>query len=283
MKKNFLLCVGCQKGGTSWLWKQLSRNENFYAGMKEYHIFNKIYLSQLAPDYAQKNYVKRSKELGEQTINSIDKNNPESYTRESFFYKIENYFNYFDSVISNKKVNTTGDFTPAYCFLPSDTFKFIKSSLEAKGFKVKVIFIMRDPVDRVLSHVRMDMKKKKVGKEFTSQKLGVFYKDKHCIRRTRYESVISNLEKVFTREDIFYGFYENLFESKSLSKFANFVEIPNLKFQVTEKVNVSLEKYKSSVIDPELLKKIFKYYEKTYLFCYEKFDLNSLWNKEYTK
>ena len=283
-KKNFLLCVGCQKGGTSWLWKQLSRNKNFYSFLKEYHVFDNLYLSQLPPHYHQKNYVKRAKTKGEGDNNLIDINNPESFTRASFFFKIENYFNYFNSVISNKKkVNTTGDFTPAYCFLSPKEFRFIKSSLEEKGFKVKVIFIMRDPVDRVLSHLRMEMRRKDIDKEFTVETLRDFYKHINCTRRTRYESIICNLEKVFEKEDIFYGFYENLFEKDSLKRFANFVEIPNLEFQIDEKVNESLETYKSSVIDPKILKKVFKYYKNTYSFCYEKFDLKSLWNKEYTK
>ena len=283
-KKNFLLCVGCQKGGTSWLWKQLSRNENFDSFRKEYHVFDLLYLSQLAPEYHQKSIVENLKKRGQVDNDFIDIKNPESFTRDSFFYNIENYFNYFYSVISNnKKVNATGDFTPAYCFLPSEDFSFIKSSLEKKGFKVKVIFIMRDPVDRVLSHLRMEMKRKKIDKEFIVENLRVFYKEINCIRRTRYESVIYNLEKVFKRKDIFYGFYENLFEKDNLQRFADFVQIPDLEFKIKEKVNVSLETYKSSVIDPKILKEVFTFYKDTYHFCYEKFDLKSLWNKEYTK
>ena len=96
MKKNFLLCVGCQKGGTSWLWKQLTRNENFYAGIKEYHIFNKIYLSQSFIPEAENEFVNETsyyekiydrKYFGARFINEYKKKRL-NFNRHCFFKKI---------------------------------------------------------------------------------------------------------------------------------------------------------------------------------------------------
>ena len=45
MEKTFLLGVGCQKGGTSWLHNYLSKHPNTNMGFtKEYHIFDALYM-----------------------------------------------------------------------------------------------------------------------------------------------------------------------------------------------------------------------------------------------
>lgn len=45
MKKNFILCVGCHKGGTSWLSKQLRKSRETDMGFTiEYHVFDALYL-----------------------------------------------------------------------------------------------------------------------------------------------------------------------------------------------------------------------------------------------
>ena len=44
MEKIFVLGVGCQKGGTTWLYKQLIKSEAVNFGYtKEYHVFDTIY------------------------------------------------------------------------------------------------------------------------------------------------------------------------------------------------------------------------------------------------
>ena len=41
MEKNFILGVGCQKGGTSWLHSQLDKSHHTDFGfLKEYHVFD---------------------------------------------------------------------------------------------------------------------------------------------------------------------------------------------------------------------------------------------------
>ena len=71
----------------------------------------------------------------------------------SFFvrYMMQNisgfYEYYFNSITSNR-LDITGDITPAYCGLSRDKLALVKAKMECAGFKVKVIFLMRDPVER---------------------------------------------------------------------------------------------------------------------------------------
>ena len=78
---------------------------------------------------------------------------------------VNNYFDYFNSLfLNNKELSTTGDITPSYACLPIEAFEFIKKNLEEKRFNVKVIFIMRDPVYRILSHALMIISRYKMNK-----------------------------------------------------------------------------------------------------------------------
>lgn len=55
MKKTFLLGVGAQKSGTTWLYKYLSDNSNVSFGpLKEYHIWDGIYIKECANFLAKK-------------------------------------------------------------------------------------------------------------------------------------------------------------------------------------------------------------------------------------
>ena len=43
MEKQFILGVGCQKGGTTWIYDQLSKLEQVNFGFKkEYHVFDTL-------------------------------------------------------------------------------------------------------------------------------------------------------------------------------------------------------------------------------------------------
>ena len=45
MEKQFILGVGCQKGGTTWIYDQLSKLEQVDFGFKkEYHVFDTLYI-----------------------------------------------------------------------------------------------------------------------------------------------------------------------------------------------------------------------------------------------
>ena len=70
-----------------------------------------------------------------------------SWTR---IIKSYRYFNYFKHLLSKPAIKLTGDITPSYSMLDSNAFADIKNGLESVGLRVKVVFLMRDPVERLL-------------------------------------------------------------------------------------------------------------------------------------
>lgn len=273
MKKLFLLGIGAQKSGSTWLHEQLDNNVNINMGfLKEYHVFDTISL----PEFRRWRDEIIHELLEKEKQGILGKNHPENSKlskRLSFIDNTNNYFDYFD-YLHYKDANTeaVGDITPSYALLTKETFKQIKDGLESRGFTVKVIFIMRDPVERAWSQTKMEKKNKlKIGivnNDTPQQELQKIYKLDHVKKRTQYEKTISKLESVFTKENIFYGFYEELFTKEGYSALMNFLDI-NLKTpEFNNRINASAQ---DQYISIALAEEIAQYYEETYRFINDKF------------
>ncbi len=280
-EKTFLLGVGCQKGGTSWLHKQFEKNPYIDLGFtKEYHIFDALYIKSC------RSYLSKRLNNLEKLIKSGKLMTSSSNLLKliDFYQNTDNYFNYFDYLyLKSENVKVVGDITPSYAGLTSSTFDIIKSSAEARDFQVKIIFLMRDPFERTWSAVTMmrgNSAKNKpdyIPNMDEETELLNSYTSIQFRLRTQYEKTITNIESVFNTENIFYGFYENLFTETSIKKLENFLGV-DLSVDFEDQVNVSR---KSGVpISSETIEKVVKFYKKTYLFCEEKFkseNLSNIW------
>ena len=280
MQKLFILGVGAQKAGTSWLHRQLVRNASIDMGFsKEYHVFNTVFEKELMEFRTP---TKTQNPLQLLNIPSQIQRKINKSRRQSFIEDTNNYFDFFDKLYSkNRSVKAVGDITPSYSILNASAFEHIKQGLEKRGFTVKVVFLMRDPVERVWSMARMKRKKdvKKRGLILTTtevEDLETLYKLPYCDLNTRYDRTIIELENVFSDENIFYDFYERMFSESSFNKLKKFLDIDLSTPQFNKKFNISP---KNEKIPPELLKKIAFYYKPTYDFIEVKFGSEpvSLW------
>ncbi len=282
-EKIFVLGVGCQKGGTSWLHKQFERSPYIDLGFtKEYHVFDALYIKSCR-SYLSKRINKLEKLIDSGKLIASQSNLLKLI---DFHQNTRNYFDYFDYLyLKSEKVKVVGDLTPSYCGLPSSAFDLIKSQAEAMGFQVKVIFIMRDPFERIWSAIRM-MRGNRASKNpdyiLNKEKdeeieLLNSYKNVKFRLRTRYQDTITNIESIFDAENVFYGFYENLFTETSIKNFEDFLGI-DLSVNFEEKINVSPKSIVS--ISSENIEKVVKFYEETYSFCDKKFiseNLSKIW------
>lgn len=281
--KIFLLGVGCTKGGTTWFHSQLAKHAAVDFGYaKEYHIFDALYLPQ-SRSFSRKRLSMLSTliDSGAALDGSI---NPNLLRTIDFQRNVDNYFDYFDYLhYKYDKVEIVGDITPAYAGLSSAVFNDILHSLELRGFDVKVVFLMRDPVERVWSHSRMlrrnilSKNPKHVFKLSQEEELLEQYSNKQFVFRTKYEDTINNLESVFGENSIFYGFYENLFEKNTIRNIESFLSINDFDPDFDEKVNVSPKK--SSGLDTEIVDEIASFYSSTYKFCNDRFGTSKIWRK----
>ena len=271
--KVFLLGIGAQKSGTTWLEAQLSK-EIFFSNdqIKEYHVFDKLSYRcpnksiQMMKKRFNKNKRRRSKMCVIQKI-------------EAMRLMPQIYFDHFDYIYCrNQNISHVGDITPAYALLPKNIFNFIKQGLEAKGFKVKVVFLMRDPVERAWSQLRMKNRLNherkgapKISPRAEFKQLKEFYKKNSCISRTRYQETCSTIEKVFPLEDIYYGFYESFFNQQEINRLTHFLEAPNIAPDLGQFIHTS-PKPQTPIKGMDLLKREIRlFYDPTYRWVNDRF------------
>ena len=271
----FILGVGAQKAGTSWLHAYLSKLPEVDLGfMKEYHVFDQKFVADKTPPLR--------KRIPNWFSSFFPRNNVEQQLQ--FRRNNSKYVEYFNSLVnSSGAARITGDITPSYAALPASELARISGLLHNAGFKVKVMFLMRDPVERCISANRMYarhlVRANPDNPNLEAEILAQNYMKPRFAVRTRYDRTISNLEDVFSREDIFYGFYEELFSSSSVVRLCEFLELPFREADYGEIVNGAKVK---SEIPRSLRMEIRTYYQQVYDLVGSKFGqdvVDRLWHK----
>ncbi|WP_375697888.1 hypothetical protein [Pseudophaeobacter sp. TrK17] len=272
-KPVFLLGVGTQKSGTSWLHLQLQNSPKTNMGLlKEYHIWDALFIPHFAHFRAQ------DPQPNHRWLDA----DFAGFNAQQLKFAMQNvegfYESYFQTQVTGS-ASITGDFTPSYSGLAAKDFALIRSRLEAAGFAVKVIFLMRDPVARNWSSLRMRRAMAQAqGEQISDQQLLArfkpFYESAESLSRTRYDLTVERLKETFDCHQLYFGFYENMFEEPSLASLINVLGIARTDLDVDQKVNVSnrLE------LPHELAAECRSFYSGVYDYCRSEFPVSqTLW------
>ncbi len=132
------LCIGSHKGGTTWLYQQLDSHPDFWMPpLKELHYFDQ--LSRVQRPSSSRCRDERDRRFLE-SINSL---NAKSYID----------FEHYARLFEPKGPLLSGDISPNYSTLSKKIIRQIVGYFP----KLKVIFLARDPVERVWSHLSMEV------------------------------------------------------------------------------------------------------------------------------
>lgn len=289
--KTFLLCVGAHKAGTTWLHRYLEKHESVYLGfMKEYHVFDALTLPEGEMYFNRyigfaEEKLKRIKRKPNGEIPKLRSLRKNIFKMVDFLADYNNYFDYFAGILRTRDgINVTGDITPAYCSLTPDVLKLIKEEFLKRKITVKVLFLMRDPVERCISASQYNMGREMENEGVTSSPAVDIdkivrrdYKKFGFEERARYDVTIQNLESVFDENDIHYQFYEKLFEPESINCLCDFLGIERREGDSEERVNESKMKF---VVSDALRAELFAHYAPVYGFVYQKFSkdfVDTIW------
>jgi hypothetical protein len=158
------ICIGAQKAGTTWLHKMLGQHPDIWLPpVKEVHYFNRVHLAKpvnpvsgpSALDAARAEVVRRTIQW---TLNSqlavAEKNDKILCLNVIGEARLtdEWYGNIFSMAPATSRC---GEITPEYALLQDDGIEHIFRLRP----EIKIIFILRDPIDRGWSHLRMDEQK----------------------------------------------------------------------------------------------------------------------------
>lgn len=283
-QKRFLLGVGCQKGGTTWLHNYLNSHPACDLGaMKEYHVFDTIsihadsaFSARTAQTISRLSGMPR-KALDRGSRRDLDR----ALLRKSFIDEPSSYFDYFKNLAAKENVALVGDITPSYSGLSHSTLSEIREQLESVGFKVRVVFLMRDPVERCFSAVRMNLRRRaETGRRVRTGEIELLkkkYSEADYEIRTRYETTIRNLDLAFSTDQVYYGFFERMFAEDEIKRLTSFLGINYLTPNLGERINYSPQK---EAIPSEVVTEVRNHYAETYRFCMSRFGeplIRSIW------
>ena len=216
-KKVHFIGIGAQKAGTSWLFKNLSELEEFdLLPEKELNYFDRN------KSYASSNKLSNNKFLSRlhtrRHVYYAIKNPLKSLFKLKFkdanFYRKWHYNNISDewylSLFEDSSAYT-GEITPSYMLLEKEDIMRMKELLPG----VKVVLLLRNPIERAWSSYRYSTKKipnfnfEKVKYEEVIE----FMESEGQTLRTDYIRAIRNYSSVFAKGDILIGFYDAIIEN----------------------------------------------------------------------
>ena len=240
-EKVFCLGVGAQKAGTSWLHDQLNkRSDTNFGFLKEYHVFDALTLDEF-------------KRFRPGVISPLKWR---TWRRRRMIANPRRYFDYFASLLKRRDIRLTGDITPSYACLHAQTIQWINSEFERRGITTRVVFLMRDPVERILSQHRMKLRTSgnlepdKEVEQLRSAANKLVHRQSH---RSDYLSTLNVLNHAIDQQNVFIDLYERLFTEPVFSRLCQHLNIAYTPPNWGERVNQSRS---TTAIPPDILELI---------------------------
>ena len=254
-KKTFILGVGSAKSGTTWLHEYLSAAPGVYGGpMKEYHVWDSLFVPE----------CEGFKVTLEQTLVA------DEYRVGWLMQNIEGYYHsFFLRLLRNPGVDITMDISPAYCAVNADILKFVRDGFLKHDVDFKVVFLMREPVERSWSMMRLLYQRQgKVENAIPSREILAYAKSRDCAIRGRFEVIVPHLESIFAPEQLYFGLYEEMFEEEKIKQISEFLGVPANPAFAENHINTT---DRSGSLDPTVRAEIERHYADTYEFVYKRF------------
>jgi hypothetical protein len=238
--------VGAQKTGTTWLHTQLKDHPQIgFSHVKEVHYFNTIHNGSILLTTRKVEHIKK---LIENNRYALEKYFSDLSGKREVDQGITNLLApvddewYTNLLKTNKKYSA--DFTPEYALLPQEGFQHFKKISRNQ----KIIFIMRDPIERAKSAIQYYYKthNRDINAETDEQIKEVAEKD-FILKMSKYEYTIQALKNEFTSDNLLFLFYENMMndKQKAITSVTDFLDVEDIlidKESLDKRVNVS-EKY----------------------------------------
>jgi len=222
--KTFLVGVGAAKCGTSWLYRYLkSLPEVTLSPLKEVHFFDQKFTTH-ETEPTNPMAIRRVDDYFEFDVDlsMTLRKHPHfqaSIDRLKMIYDDNAYFDHF-ARLCTRRTRILGDITPAYAVLGQSGFRYMRQFFASQDACLKVIFIMRDPVDRLWSQLR-HMQQKNPSLD-AARNWSDLIREPTVIERADYKQTIEAMDQVFPAKDLLYLFYEDLFSEQSLQKLCRF-------------------------------------------------------------
>jgi hypothetical protein len=187
------VCIGAQKAGTTWLYDNLYQHPDMWLPqIKEIHFFNTVCPHEQLLGIEVHNHLKPSE------IFHIFAKNPSLKNLrwlKKFLYSPKTTQWYYDLFSIAPDDKCTGDITPAYSTLDERGVAYARRVLSDK---CKVFIILRNPIERLWSGLKMDYRWRR--EDINETSLAVVLREMHIpthYLRTDYNRMVTLWQKYF--------------------------------------------------------------------------------------
>ncbi|MEQ9425971.1 MAG: sulfotransferase domain-containing protein [Cyclobacteriaceae bacterium] len=267
---NFV-CIGAQKAGTGWLYKNLNLHPDVWLPpIKEIHFFDRD---------NNTSHLKRILNKDSKAYLSI--NQLKSIVKATLNFKCDipwllNYFfyphnpNWYLKIFNPAKGRVTGELTPAYAILE----KVNILPLQKLNPDIKIIYIIRNPVDRLMSQARMYFARNKTAKISFDK----FFNKSNPLAHINYVKNLKTWQSVFPESNILILFFDELENDpiRFYFKVLNFLNLDTNGIQIPKQIKKKRNSYSFAI--PERYE-IQLYQEHDKLFD----ELDDFFKNEYSK
>ena len=212
--------IGFQRCGTSWLDDQLRRHPSVWLPpIKELHYFDAHDPTRPIPSYRYRTHVRwRVRQYATAVKAGLQGRQARIPTTASDLLWDLRYFTgraddrWYTSLFENAKArgSIVGEITPSYCMLSLGMIRRIYDLNPG----LKLIFIMRDPIDRSWSQATKDLCRDKgaaVG-QVAEETFIAFLRSDESRQRSDYPAALANWRSVFPSDQIRIVFFDDLVE-----------------------------------------------------------------------
>jgi len=273
---NFALGVGAQRSGTTWLSGYLMTHPQvFMSPYKELHVFDAMFAPEVSGYSREKRFNELHFWLNKLLTEGTCSGNDLASAIEKYALSLseDTYLSYFRKYVRAEH-RVMGEITPSYSLIPRNGFLFIRNFLVGAGLNPKVLFIMRDPVERLFSQLRFDQRRGvKSVKDAYQSALSL----PRITMRTRYDLTIANLRNEFKEDELLFLFYEELFCDRSVEMICQFLGIEVRRADFSQRINASPD---VGPIDPVFEKAAREHLDVVYEYCADQFGrerIRNLW------
>jgi hypothetical protein len=210
MYPNFLI-IGAQKAGTTWLDRNLRAHPQIWLPPeKEIHFFDlprplPFSALQYAPDHAVRHWARHRLQ---RDLAKVKRGEQSEDWYRRYYHAIRSW-SWYRSLFAPGSGQICGEATPRYAVLPPRKIAAIHRRMP----DLKIIYLLRDPIDRMWSDLAM-FHDQRFGGEGT-QSVGEsadsdFLAKPSNLRHSRYEENLRRWEAHFPKKQIFVGFLEDI-------------------------------------------------------------------------
>lgn len=235
-----MICAGATKAGTSSLYRYLHDHPDCHMrSVKEIHYFDTVdtddYAFQFDVYARLRADLIRRQEIATQNGNKWKiKNLQRQIDDVDEIVRIlglkedgvSDYLFYLLDGIGEKKL--AGDITPGYGLLTEERLR----QMAHMAPDVRFVFLMRDPVERLWSHVRMQAKRqRREGEEVAVKAKRIMNRvvnrdlEKHIAPRGDYAAIVEKLKRAVPEDKLLIGFTEDLLTGEGLKRLCAFLGI----------------------------------------------------------